>query len=236
MTFPFSNLSGRPQGSLVRLAARVLPGVRSVQGQVGPFADEWQRRNAGVLDAVTADPDGAPLWVAIGDSMTVGIGASSPSRGWVGQLADRMLGWRVLNLGINGGRTQEVVDRALPLLASLPRAPDLVTLLIGSNDLMSRARRGELTDLVPSLLSRLPAGTVVGNQPGSYPAALQLNRMIDEAVAAGHVVLADLRDPRTRSWRGKLAADNFHPGDGGYTGIADIFAEAIRPLTGDVLG
>lgn len=227
MTFPFSNLSGRPQGSLVRLASRVLPGVRSVQLQVGPFATEWQRRNTAVLEAVTADPDGAPLWVAIGDSMTVGIGATSPTRGWVGQLADRMPGWRVLNLGINGGRTRDVVDRALPLLESLPRTPDLVTLLIGSNDLMSRERRGELADLVPELLSRLPEGTVVGNQPGTHPAAREFNRMIDDSVTAGHVVLADLRDPRTRNWRGKLAADKFHPDERGYSGIADIFAEAI---------
>lgn len=234
MTFPYSNLSGRPQGPVVRFAARLLPGVRSVQNQVEPFADEWRRRNTVVLDAVTADPDEAPLWVAIGDSMTVGIGASSPGRGWVGQLADRMPGWRVLNLGINGGRTRDVVERALPLLESLPRTPDLVTLLIGSNDLMNRERRGQLSDLVPSLLSRLPAGTVVGNQPGSYPAALELNRMIDDAAAAGHVLLADLRDPRTRSWRGKLAADKFHPSDDGYAGIADIFAEAIGSRRGDL--
>lgn len=232
MTFPFSNLSGRPQGSFVRLASSVLPGVRAVQHQVAPFAAEWNRRNAEILDAVNADPDGAPLWVAIGDSMTLGIGASSPTAGWVGQLADRMPGWRVLNLGINGGRTRDVVDRALPLLESLPHRPELVTLLIGSNDLMSRDHRGELPDLVAELLARLPKGTVVGNQPGTYPAAVALNRMIDDAVATGRMRLADLRDPRTRSWRGKLAADRFHPDDRGYTGIADIFEEAVRPVVG----
>lgn len=226
----FSNLSGRPAGRVVTLASLALPGVRSVQRQVAPFADEWRRRNTEVL--ATPTDASRPLWVALGDSMTLGIGASAPDQGWVGQLAAGMTGWQVLNLGINGGRVRDVIDRQLPVLESLVPQPDLVTLLIGSNDLMSPRLRKSLAGDLATLLQRLPAGTVVGNQPGSYQGALRVNRMIDDAVATRGLILAELRDPRTRNWRNKLAADRFHPNDSGYRGIADVFGEAINRAIG----
>ncbi len=219
--FEFSNLSGRPPGQFVALASRFSRGIRSVQEQTAPYADAWLRDNIAALAA------GGPLWVALGDSMTVGIGASTHRRGWVGQLADRMPGWRVVNLGISGGRVRDVLNRQLPALEQLGVVPELVTLLIGNNDLMNPRYRPTLPEDHAELLERLPAGTVVGNQPGSYAAALEFNRQIDDAVGSGAVRLAELRDPRTRHWKGKLAADHFHPNDRGYAGIAEIFGESL---------
>lgn len=221
MRIDYSNLSERPRGRFVTLASLVLPGVRSVQRQVQPYARDWRDRNTEALAGA------GPLWVAMGDSMTLGIGASDPQHGWVGQLAARMPGWRVLNLSINGGRVRDVLDRQLPMLESLDPAPSLVTVLIGSNDMMNPRLRRSLDADLPELLRRLPAQTVVGNQPGTHPAALRLNAMIDRAVADHRLVLAELRDPRTRSWRNKLAADRFHPNDRGYTGIREVFGEAV---------
>lgn len=222
--FEFSNLSGRPPGRFVALASRFSRGVRSVQEEIAPYAADWLHDNTAALAAE------GPLWVALGDSMTVGIGASAHDRGWVGQLATRMPGWRVVNLGVSGGRVRDVLDRQLPALEQLGVTADLVTLLIGNNDLMSPRYRPTLPDDHAELLARLPAGTVVGNQPGTYPAALEFNRQIDEAVARRALILAELRDPRTRHWKGKLAADHFHPNDQGYEGIAEIFEEALRRL------
>lgn len=219
--FEFSNLSGRPPGQIVALASRFSRGVRSVQEQTEPYAAAWQRDNIAALAAE------GPLWVALGDSMTVGIGASAHDRGWVGQLAARKPGWRVVNLGISGGRVRDVLDRELPALEQLGVTPDLVTLLIGNNDLMNPRYRPTLPADHAELLERLPAGTVVGNQPGSYAAALEFNAQIDAAVATGQLVLAELRDPRTRHWKGKLAADHFHPNELGYAGMAAIFEETL---------
>jgi hypothetical protein len=83
-TFDYDNTSGRPTGPLMTVLQLLLPGVRSVRRQIDPFAEQWARANRAALAA-----DG-PLWVALGDSMTQGIGASSFDRGWVGQLADRL--------------------------------------------------------------------------------------------------------------------------------------------------
>jgi lysophospholipase L1-like esterase len=217
--FEFSNISGRPPGRFVAVASRLVPGVREVQEQIVPYAAAWQRDNTAALAA-----DG-PLWVALGDSMTIGIGATAHDRGWVGQLAARMPGWRVVNLAISGGRVRDVIDRQLPALAQL--APDRVTVLIGSNDIMNPRYRTQLPAEHAELLQRLPTGAVVGNQPGTYAAALEFNQQIDDAVRDRDLVLADLRDPRTRHWKGKLAADHFHPNERGYAGMAEIFEEAL---------
>lgn len=220
--FDYSNLSGRPPGRFVSLAARVVPGVRTVQDQVEPYAQAWQQANADALAGA------GPLWVALGDSMTIGIGASAPDRGWVGQVLARHPGWRVVNLAVSGGRVRDVLDRQLPALEALGVVPALVTVLIGSNDIFSPELRPQLAPDMATLLDRLPRGTVVGNQPGTHPPALEVNALIDEAVATRGLVLANFRTPEMRSWRGRLAADHFHPNDVGYAGMADIFDTAVE--------
>jgi lysophospholipase L1-like esterase len=219
--FEYENFSGRPPGKLVTTLGRFLPGVRAVQEQVVPYAREWRRHN---LEALQAD---GPLWVALGDSMTQGIGASAYDRGYVGQLAARMPEYRVVNLSVSGGLVGDVLARQLPAMATLDVEPALVTVLIGSNDMMNAAARERLPHDLAEMLRLLPPGTVVGNQPGMHATAQQVNRMIDDAVAERRLRLAEFRDPRMRSWKGRLAADHFHPNDHGYAGMADIFAEAL---------
>ncbi|WP_300016458.1 SGNH/GDSL hydrolase family protein [Pseudonocardia sp.] len=218
----YSNLSERPPGRFLSLAARLLPGVRAVQDQVLPYAAAWRDHNAAALAAT------GPLWVALGDSMTQGIGAGAYERGWVGQVAARMPGWRVVNLAISGGIVRDVLDRQLPALDALAAPPDLLTVMIGSNDMFNPRHRPHLAADLAELLERLPPGTVVGNQPGTFAPALEINRLIDDAVARRGLVLAEFRDPRTRTWRGKLAADHFHPNERGYASMAAIMEEAIR--------
>jgi lysophospholipase L1-like esterase len=116
-----------------------------------------------------------------------------------------------------------VLDRQLPVLESLHQEPSLVTVMIGSNDLFSpELRRHPAADMA-TLLRRLPRGTVVSNLPQPQQAAVEVDALIDEAVADHGLVLAEFRTPAMRSWKGRLAADRFHPNDEGYRGIADVF-------------
>lgn len=219
--FDYSNLSGRPNGRVVTVASVLLRGVRVVQSQIKPYAAEWERHNRAAVQA-----DG-PLWVVLGDSMAQGIGASAYDRGWVGQLAETLPEHRLVNLSVYGGRVSDVLDTQLPAMESLGVEPDLVTVVIGSNDLISPKLRPAMPAAVEEMLQRLPASTVIGNQPGGREAAIAFNRQIDDAVARGRVRLAEYRDPRTRSWKGKLSPDHFHPNDRGYAGMAEIMAEGI---------
>ena len=224
--FEYDNLTGRPPGRFVSAASRVLRGVREVQAQVVPYAEAWQAHNRA---AIAAD---GPLWVALGDSMTVGIGAPAHDRGWVGQALGMVASpLRVVNLAMSGARVPDVLDRQLPALRTLDE-PAVVTLMIGSNDLMSREHRDRLPDGMRRLLDTLPPRSVVSNQPRNSAPALEVNRLIDAAVRDRGLRLADMRGPRTSSWVGKLAADHFHPNELGYTGIAEVFAEAIDELRG----
>lgn len=220
--FDYTNLTGRPSGPVVRLLSKVVPGVQQIQDQVGPYAALWREAN---LRALAGD---GPLWCALGDSMTLGIGASAFDRGWVGQLA--ALGSapsRLINLSASGARVADVLDRQLPALERLGVAPALVTVLIGSNDLISPRHRKAFPELFEQMLLRLPAGSVVASQPNPTKVAVEANSVLDRIAADRGLVIAELRDPRTTSWKGRLAADHFHPNDLGYAGIAQIFAGAI---------
>lgn len=225
MSFSYDNLSGRPPGRFVTLAGRLLRGIRQVQAEVGPYAAAWRQSNAAVMTR------SGPLWVALGDSLTQGIGASAYDRGWVGQLAEQLAQnsrpMRVLNLAVTGARVCDVLDRQLPVLGRLDEEPALITVLIGSNDLFKLGLRKALPAAFEQMLTQLPAGTVVANLPNPNAAADAVNTLLAKAVRERGLVLADMRGHRTTNWKGKLAADSFHPNDRGYAGIARVFADAI---------
>ncbi len=220
--FDYSNLSGRESGPFIRTASLLLPGVRAVQRQVEPYARAWERHNRAAVAS------SGPLWVVMGDSMSQGVGASAYDRGWVGQLAETLPDHRLVNLSVYGGRVSDVVERQIPAMRSLGAEPDLVTVVIGSNDLFSRRLRPLLPDALDEMLRQLPQGSIVGTQPGGQSASIDFNRRVDEAAASGRVRVAEFRDRRMRSWRGRLSADHFHPNDAGYAGMAEIVGEAIE--------
>ena len=216
----FSNLLERSPGPVLSMLGAVLPGVRAVSAQREPYADAWAQANRA---AVRSE---GPLWVALGDSMTQGIGASSPERGWVGQAADRLaedgVRYRVVNLSMSGARTEDVIERQIPVLRALP-APALVTVLIGSNDLISPAHRRLLGEAFTELIALLPNGTFFGGLPPRGPVQ-EANAAIAAAVTRRGFVEVTV----DTDWRGRLASDHFHPNDLGHAAIAAAFAGAIR--------
>lgn len=223
--FHYSNRSERPRGPVLSALSAVFPGIRAVQEQVEPYAVWWESHNRRELTRP------GPLWVALGDSMTQGIGASAPDRGWVGQLSERLTarGWdhRLVNLGVNGARVEDVLDRQLPTLEALATPPALVTVVIGSNDVVVRRHRRGLVERFEQLLDRLPAGALVSNLPNPHREARAVDAMLRQRAAAGRLVLVDMRGDGPRSWRGRLASDKFHPNDLGYADMARVVERAV---------
>jgi len=200
------------------MASVLVPGVRRVQRQIGPYAAWWEDHNHAALRA-----DG-PLWVVLGDSMSQGIGASAPDRGWVGQLMEDEFDYRVVNLSVSGGMIADVTDRQIPTLRSLGVEPDLVTVMVGSNDLFNRRARAHLVDRATTMFPLLPDGAVVATLPQPRADAHEFNRRL---IDSPHLEVAEYRDPRLRDWAGRLAEDRFHPNDAGYAAMAMIMREAI---------
>ncbi len=221
--FEYSNIAGRRPGPLIKLAGWVLPGVARVQNDVEPWAEAWGQDNRAALSGT------GPLWVALGDSLTQGVGAPAHDRGWVGQVRERLAeagqDYRVVNLGVSGATTRDVLERQAPVLDALPA--DLVTLMIGSNDLMRPRDRGGMVERFAELLDRLPEGAVVTTLPNPSPVAGRVNALIARVAPERGLVVAELRDPRTSSWRGRLAADHFHPNERGYAAIAEVIADVL---------
>jgi lysophospholipase L1-like esterase len=199
----------------------VVPGIGRVRAQNEPFARAWAAANRVALDS------GRPLWVALGDSMTQGIGAHDVEGGWVPRLNAR-LGepFAVVNLSASGARVQDVLEDQLP---RLPAAPALVTVLVGANDMLTPARRRDVPARFAVVLDRLPPGrSVVATLPQGNAEASAVNALLDRAGAEGRIDVADLRGPAMGPLRGSLADDWFHPNDVGYTRMAGIFEAPVR--------
>lgn len=211
------------------LAGRVIPGIDRVHAQTEPFAAAWRSANEAALASETGDP----LWVALGDSMTQGIGAPTIRAGFVGQLQTRLARrgtpYRVANLSSTGARVEDVITEQLPALAGLPEQPALITLFIGANDMTRKARRATAVADFAALLTALPVGPqiVAAKLLRRNPESLGINALIDAADAAGQLRAATLADLSLRELWKTLADDYFHPNELGYTHLADAFYDAL---------
>ena len=226
MDLAYANVTGRPTSRLVRVASAVSRGVAAVQRQHAPYAQAWHAANLAVLDRP------GPRWIVLGDSMSQGIGAKAFDRGWVNQLDARLavegLGLPIVNLSASGARVPDVLSQQLPAWQAVRSEDDLVTVLIGSNDLMSKVHRDTLPARFAELIDRLPNGAIVATMPQPRAAASAVNSLLRAAEERGKLRLVDLRRSGPSSWRGRLAADHFHPNELGYAGIAEAFYAPVR--------
>lgn len=230
----YDNRTGRPPGRGLQVLGWFLPGVRSVQRHVSPYADAWVAHNRAVLTTSGTD---TRRWYVLGDSMSQSVGATRWDRGWVHQLLERLhAGGRdvtPVNLSATGAVLADLHDRQVPLLEQLladdPRGDEaLVTVLAGSNDLFNSRHRPHLAERFAGLLDLLPHGSVVSTLPQPRAAARSANTHIWAAADAGRIRVVDMVTAGPRTWVGKVAADRFHPNDRGYAALADAFEPVVR--------
>ena len=178
------------------------------------------------------------FYLALGDSTAQGIGASTPGRSYVGQLADRIearLGApiAVTNLGVSGAPSRLCVRDQLPRARKVlaKRSPDLVTLAIGANDIAEWDPRAFHRNL-STILDALPADTIVGEVPCFHlpwndRKVREANRILRTIAEARDLTVVPLYEAtRRRGIPGILtefAEDAFHPNDRGYEIWADTF-------------
>jgi lysophospholipase L1-like esterase len=187
------------------------------------------------------------LYVALGDSTAVGIGAASGG-GYPERLAAKLRGpfsaLRLLNLGGSGATTADVIELQLP--RALRTRPRLVTIGIGINDVgLQRpddAFAVNLEEIVVPL-RKLAAPIAILNIPdlALSPAAARVvprsfyERRIElfnehvTATAARHkLALVDLYTWSRQALPGNpqlFSPDGFHPSAHGY----DVWAERMFP-------
>jgi lysophospholipase L1-like esterase len=219
-TFSYSNLSGRPSSHILNLLARILPGVKKVENEIAPYAAAWHEHNLAAL-ATTE-----PLWVVLGDSLSQGVGASSIEHSWVlqarRQLAAAGFEYRVINLSVSGATVLDVLDRQLPAMNGLASVPAMVTVLIGSNDVIHHDLRVALLDHYRTLVAAVPPNTFVLLPERSGGVFGEIARLVGDNLRANTVRLVSVH------LSGRLRAeDHFHFNDNGYTQVADDFVAAV---------
>ncbi|GAA2751267.1 SGNH/GDSL hydrolase family protein [Amnibacterium kyonggiense] len=192
-----------------------------------------------------ADPD-AVLYVALGDSAALGLGASTPERGYVGIVAEeiaRITGKRVRvrNLAIDGATCAVVIADELHRLPKR-QVPLVCTLDVGANDVWSFEPE-RFREELGRICAALPPGTIVADLPSFSPLPVgrrvaAANRIVREVVAEHGLTLAPLH-AETRKGGPIIAVRNaagdlFHPNDRGHRVWAAAFLPAVRARLAEV--
>lgn len=184
-------------------------------------------------------------YVALGDSLAQGVGASHPERGYVGLLAARLeratgAGVEVVNLSATGILITDLVRDQLPVLDGMDPRPDLVTVTIGTND-AGRHDHAGLGARFDAMCALLPPGTLVADIPKFHRGRRRLAERdaasTVRAVLASHphLVPVPLDEATAHTGIGERSADLFHPNDCGYRRYAGLFWVALEPQLPDLL-
>ena len=188
------------------------------------------------------------IYAALGDSLTSGMGLNKYEEAFPYLLAeDLAAGSKVIlqNFSYSGYRTDDLIENLLePAIAA---NPDIVTLLIGTNDVYGLYSSGKFKKNYQIILERLAKNTkakiyaislpYIGMQaylpPNSYyfqNKTVEFNKTIKELAAAYEVGYIDIAET-TRSQFAKddlyYAADRFHPSAAGHELWEKIIFENI---------
>jgi lysophospholipase L1-like esterase len=194
-----------------------------------------------------------PVVVAMGDSITVGVGdsvgADAPhGAGWAGHLATLLGASTYLNLSRNGARARHLVTEQLaPALAA---GPAVAAVLVGGNDVLrsdfsARDVARDLSTTVTALrgagatvlLARLPSIGLFELAPGRVRRVMRarvdaVNQVVD-AVAAraaglgGHVVVLDFAGAVRAHGPSAWHIDRVHPSPAGHRQLAVAAAHEL---------
>lgn len=222
---PLPRLRRKRRLDLPKIFGRFFDGVAEVEGQVERYAVQWDDANE------IARFETGPLWVALGDSSSQGVGATSWENGWTHTVLDRLRTttgdpWRLVNLSMSGGRFLDVADRQMPVLNTMIDTPQLITCVIGSNDLMWRRGSSGIVRDANHAIDRIPSGTLVSRLNGPGPRPGLLNEVFERGEDQhGHQLFNIWNWP---SGRGALAADRIHPSDIGYQHMAELAWTALQ--------
>ena len=208
------------------IAARFHRGIAEVDATIEPFAQTWDEWNHEALHA-----DG-PLWVTLGDSVTQGIGASTPAVSFAAIVLEHLRDetgepWRLINLSMSGARFRDVLDHQLPVLDDHQLQPTAVSAVIGSNDYIWRRNTAAIAADAEALVAALPEGTILSRVSEARPdrRRVAINRVFERAGSRGRVRLYRAWDWPTG--QGMWAQDNFHPNDRAHTHLAANLIDAF---------
>jgi acyl-CoA thioesterase-1 len=172
-------------------------------------------------------PPNGSLVMVWGDSLSSGVGASSPTNGYVGILKER-LSLKLVNKAVSGETTRDVLLHSERDLNEVH--PDIVMILLGGNDLLQQMPLAET-------LSNLRKLIVAAQKQKAVVYLIGFQKHIDDNYANGFKALArETGAVYTGDILGgiignqTLMADEIHPNDKGYLKMADKIAPNLESL------
>lgn len=187
-----------------------------------------------------------PVFAALGDSLTVGIGDQLPDgswRGWAGVLAESMDGVRLHNVARCGARAEDVVTEQLDV--ALAARPHVASVIVGMNDTLrgnfdldqvatgiGRAVGALHRSGAAVLTARLPEPGRLLKIPEvvARPLARRINAVnavVDDIAAAEGTVHLDLARHPDAYAAGNWGIDRLHPSERGHRLVARLYAERL---------
>jgi lysophospholipase L1-like esterase len=175
---------------------------------------------------VNLPPAASGPWVAFGDSLTEGYGASESSN--YPALLGRDLGVLIRNFGASGHTTGDGLQRLDEVAALQPR---VVLLCLGGNDSLNHLPREQMLANLRAIILRLQGEGSFVVLLGIRSASLRdHNESLFRSLAreTGCYYIADLL--RGIWGRPIYMSDAIHPNDQGYARIAERLAGELRPV------
>jgi acyl-CoA thioesterase I len=180
---------------------------------------------------VTNYPPRGNTIVVLGDSLTVGVGATSPKRDWVGIVEER-LGVPIVRRAVSGDTTTLALTRLPDVLRE---RPDILVVLLGGNDTLNQipesVTKKNLTTIITTaqkegavvLLLGVRGGLFIDDRKAMY-------EELSDTLGAAYV--PDVLDGIFGE--PALMADPIHPNDAGYLRMADRIAPALMMVMAPV--
>lgn len=189
-------------------------------------------------------------YVALGDSLTAGVGAATYEESYP-YLVARKLGENnattFVPLAYPGFRSSDILARDVE--AAVAQKPDIVTLLIGTNDIHGRIPAKEFERNYRAILEKLVETDAdiyavsipyIGSNTLFFPVlrsyfdykTREFNAIVKSLAAEYGATYIDIATPshdQLRSDGEHYASDSFHPSGVGYAPWADIIYATISP-------
>jgi acyl-CoA thioesterase-1 len=171
-------------------------------------------------------------WIAFGDSLTEGYGASEGNN--YPALLSRRLGVEIRNLGRSGETSADGLTRVEAVAALHPR---VVLLCFGGNDSLSGEPVSRTIGNVAGIIDRLQAEGSFIVLIGIRSASLRdKNEQYFRKLAQDKNVLYIPDMLQGLAFRPIYMSDGIHPNDAGYARIAERLEKALKPLLPKLIG
>jgi acyl-CoA thioesterase-1 len=201
-------------------------------------------------------------YLALGDSYTIGTGASSKGRNYPSILAARLtkvVGRKVglTNPAVNGFTTEDLIANELGYIDRLK--PQLVTILIGVNDIVQgrtaeqyrislvriydqvaglELPRGRVVAISIPNWSEVPAASTFGEKAALRRLTDAFNLIAQREVDTRGFTWIDITEVSTSTMGspGWISSDQLHPGDAQYAAWAEVIWNVVQEPWSSAVG